>query len=93
MEISNIYLLQPLLIEYQDNGSSHEKIFLVDFLREKVYSTQTTHGEAVLVNNELSEKILNIVANKKAQKYVDSKILEPVEAKKKAATAIISNRG
>ena len=97
MEISNMYSLYPLLVQYQENdGVTQEKIFLVDFLREIVYSATTTHGTAVAIDGELSRAILSIVAEKKqaqAPSPVDTaKIFEPLEAKRRTAVKIISSQ-
>ena len=86
MEINNIYFLQPLLIEHDGK----ESILLVDFLREKTYSAESFLES----NDELSQEVLKIVINKKAQKpaSVDAKILEPIEKQKKSAISIVSNQ-
>lgn len=62
-----IYNLTPVAVDYHYKNRAEYAIFLLDFVRERVYDLSGN-----LVEDEISQEILNIIKSKK---------VEPVTAK------------
>jgi hypothetical protein len=92
MEINSIFILQPILVEYTENNQIQKKIFLIDFINESVFHNSTIHGEAQILDNELSRQIIDIIKNKKNQPQQKTQNIDQINNKKKSLISIVSNR-
>lgn len=90
MEIKTIFLLQPLVVEYEENNQTKEIIILVDAARDKIYQFNEN------IPDELLQQVKGIVTSKKTNQKNSSKeevkILESASKKQQSANQIISNK-